>query len=149
MTATTSIDLEFADGTYTFALPIERVEELQAKTGAGIGLIFKRTLKGVSRSGEDIVLNPSHAEFYLLDIYETVRQGLIGGGKAVVDGAEIKVSADVARRLYQNYVQPLPLVEVWSLAASILGAKFMGYEPPGEAEPGGSPASPSETVTVL
>jgi hypothetical protein len=136
-----TIDLEFADGTYTFALPLERIDELQRKCGAGIGALFARCLKGVHRSGDDIILAPGQAEFYALDVIETVRQGLIGGKKGLVDGKEIEVSPALAQRLVANYVLNQPLSSAWSLAAAILGAVVVGYDPPGEAAPGDVPAS--------
>jgi hypothetical protein len=138
--ASSTIDLEFADGSYTFALPLERIGELQQKAGCGIGKLFGRVTAGVTRVGDDIILAPGSAEFYALDLIETIRQGLIGGGKGLVDGAEIKVTPIVAQRLVANYVLNRPLAEVWEHAVSILGATMVGYDPPGEAEPGGSPA---------
>lgn len=142
-----TIEMAFADGEYTFALPLERIDELQRKTGAGIGKLFGRVLKGVMRSGDDITLNPTTAEFYALDLIETVRQGLIGGGKGMVDGAEIKVTPALAQRLVANYVLNRPLSDAWSLAASILGAAVVGYDPPGEAAPGESPADLTSETT--
>lgn len=140
-----TIELEFADGVYTFALPLERIDELQRKTGAGIGKLFARVIKGANRISDDIVLAPASAEFYALDLIETVRQGLIGGGRGMVDGAEVKVSPAIAQRLVANYLLNQPLSAAWELAVSILGAVIVGYDPPGEAAPGSSPA-PSETT---
>ncbi len=143
-----SIDLQFADGLYTFALPLERIDELQRKAGAGIGKLFARVIKGANRIGDDIVLAPANAEFYALDLIETVRQGLIGGGKGVVDGAEVKVTPALAQRLVANYVLNQPLSSAWELAVSILGAVIVGYDPPGEAEPGSSPAETTVETTT-
>lgn len=135
-----NIDLDFADGSYNFALPLERIDELQRKTGSGIGAIFARVIKGANRIGDDIVLAPGSAEFYALDLIETIRQGLIGGGRGTVDGAEIKVTAPIAQRLVTNYVLNQPLSDAWSLAVSILGAVIVGYDPPGEDVPAEKPA---------
>jgi hypothetical protein len=143
-----TIDLEFADGVYTFALPLERIDELQRKTGAGIGALFARTIKGANRIGDDIILAPGQAEFYALDIIETVRQGLIGGRKGVVDGKEIDVSPALAQRLVANYVLNQPLSAAWSLAVSILGAVIVGYDPPGEGAPADEPASRTKKATA-
>jgi hypothetical protein len=141
-----TIDIDFADGTYTFALPLERIDELQRKTGTGIGAIFARVIKGFVRVGDDIALNPGAAEFYAIDLIETIRQGLIGGGKAVVDGAEIKVDSTLAKRLIKNYIESRPLSEAWELAGSILGAVIVGYTPPGGDAPGTSPATEKTTT---
>lgn len=141
-----TIDLAFADGTYTFALPLERIEEIQRKTGTGIGAVFARVIKGANRIGNDIVLAPASAEFYALDLIETIRQGLIGGGKGIVDGAEIKVSPVLAQRLVTAYVLNRPLSEAWETAVSILGAVIVGYDPPGGDAPGTSPAAEKTTA---
>lgn len=123
------IDLDFADGEYRFALPLAQIDELQSKCGAGIGAIFARTVKGASRQGDDIVLVPGHAEFYALDLIETVRQGLIGGKRGTVDDKEVEVDPTVARRLVNNYVLNQPLSYSWELAVAILGACIVGYTP--------------------
>lgn len=144
-----SIDLYFADGSYDFALPAPRIDELQKKTGVGIGGLFNRILKGVIRhpvTGQT-VLDPSQAQFYYADIVETIRQGLIGGGRGEVNGAEVKVTPLLAEQLIRNYVLDRPLTDSWSMAASILGACISGYDPPKKdepgQEPGGAPAKKS------
>lgn len=129
------IDIDFADGVYTFALPLVRIDELQRKTGVGIGALFARVLRGCTQIGDEIVMAPGQAEFYAIDLVETIRQGLIGGGTATVDGAEIKVTPGLAERLIQNYVLDRPLSDSWSMAASILGAVIVGYSPPKKDEP--------------
>jgi hypothetical protein len=130
-----TIELEFADGVYTFALPLPRIDELQRKTGIGIGALFSRVLKGCARIGDEIVLAPGTAEFYAEDLVETVKQGLIGGGKGIVNGEEIRVTPVIANRLIDNYVLINPLSDCWSVAASILGAVIVGYDPPKKDEP--------------
>jgi hypothetical protein len=143
-----TIDLEFADGSYTFALPLERIDELQRKTGVGIGALFGRVTKGAQSRGGDVYLVPGQAEFYALDLIETVRQGLIGGKKGVVDSKEVEVTPIIARRLVDNYLLNQPLTAAWELAVAILGACVMGYDPPGEAPPPGEAATESETTTA-
>lgn len=130
-----SIELEFGDGQYLFALPLPQIAELQRKTEAGIGKLYARLLKGAGRIGGEIVLQPGQAEFYALDIVETVRHGLIGGGKGVVNGEEIKVTPMIANRLVDAYVLGRPLADSWSVAVSALIGCIVGYEPPKKAEP--------------
>lgn len=134
MTSNT-IELEFADGQYTFALPLAQINELQRKTGIGIGGLFARVLKGCTPVGDQIMLAPGAAEFYALDIIETVRHGLIGGGTGTVNGEEIKVTPLIANRLVDAHVLGRPLQDSWSLAAAILGACIMGYDPPKKDPP--------------
>lgn len=124
------IDLDFADGEYRFALPIAQIDELQTKCGAGIGAIFSRTLRGARRDGASIILVPDQAQFYALDLIETIRQGLIGGKRGTVDGKEIEVNPGVAKRLVDNYVLNQPLAHAWEIAVAILGAVIVGYDPP-------------------
>jgi hypothetical protein len=122
----THIDLAFADGTYRFALGLAQINELQIKCNAGIGAIFARVLQG--RVTEDVSTgHPAYAAYYLTDLTETVRQGLIGGGSGIVDGQEVKVSSLRANALIDNYLLALPLMEQWDLAAAILHAKIIGY----------------------
>jgi hypothetical protein len=140
-----SIELEFADGEYEFRLPLPRIDELQRKTGIGIGKLFGRVLKGCVQSGLDVVLVPADAEFYALDLIETIRQGLIGGGRGAVNGEEVKVTPALANKLVENYVLDRPLSESWNLAASILMACIVGYEPPKKGQPAEQPATQTQT----
>jgi hypothetical protein len=130
-----TIELEFADGSYTFALPLPQINELQRKCGIGIGGLFGRVLKGCHQVGDDVILAPGQAEFYALDIIETVRHALIGGGKGTVNGEEVKVTPMLANRLVDTYVMGRPLSDSWSMAASILGAVIVGYDPPKKDQP--------------
>jgi hypothetical protein len=131
-----TIELEWADGSYIFKLPLPQIRELETKcreasgVASGIAAIFARVLKGCVPVGKEVMLAPGAAEFYVTDIIETIRQGLIGGGKGIVDGEEIKVTPALASRLVQTYVLERPLSESWSVAASVLGACVMGYDPP-------------------
>jgi hypothetical protein len=134
-----TIDIIFADGEYTFSLPAPRIEELQRKTGIGIGAMFKRLLAGVLQIGDKVFLDPNQAEFYYADIVETIRQGLIGGGRGVVNGEEVKVTPPLAEQLMKNYVLDRPIGDSWSLAATIVGACIHGYDPPKKEEPGLDP----------
>jgi hypothetical protein len=130
-----TIDLKFGDGEYTFALPLAQIAELQRKTGIGIGGLFARVLQGCNRLGSEIVLAPAQAEFYALDLVETIRHGLIGGGKGMVNGEEIKVTPILANQLVDTYVLGRALSDSWSMAASILGAVIVGYDPPKKDPP--------------
>lgn len=125
----THIDLKFADGTYRFELGIAQIHELQDKCKAGVGVIYSRVLQG--RMAEDIsVGHTAYAAFAFDDLRETIRLGLIGGGSGMVDDKEVKVGALRANELVERYLNPMPLVEQWNLAAAILFALIEGYEPP-------------------
>ncbi|MGJ0508933.1 MAG: gene transfer agent family protein [Methylocystis sp.] len=130
-----SIDLKFADGDYTFALPLKQINELQRKTDIGIGGLLKRVMNGCAVVEGQIFGNPMLAEFYALDIIETIRQGLIGGNRGVVNGDEIEVSPVLAAKLIDAYVLSQPLSQSWNIAAAILGAAVIGYDPPKKDQP--------------
>ena len=57
-----------------------------------------------------------------------------------VNGAEVKVSQQLANQLVDRYVLNRPLKDSWSLAVSIVGACIRGYDPPKKAGPAGRPA---------
>jgi hypothetical protein len=146
-----TIDLEFGDGSYTFALPLAQIAELQRKTGVGIGGLFSRVLKGCFETGGKVYVDPANAQFYALDIIETIRHGLVGGGKGMVNGEEIEVKPPLANRLVDTYVMGNPLKDSWSLATSILGACIVGYDPPKKElppSPGAKKKTPKATSTT-
>jgi hypothetical protein len=128
----TRIDLAFADGVYTFDLGLSQINEIQNKCGAGIGAIYARVLKGRYILGEIAFGNPEEGEYRLEDLINVIRQGLIGGGKAVVDGEEMTITAHRANQLVEAYVlgSGQPLRDSWTIAAAILTARIEGYTPP-------------------
>lgn len=125
------IELQFADGDYLFRLPIAQVVELQEKCDAGVGAIFARLMAGRYKdTNGDIVLNPLEAQFKAQDVRDTIRLGLIGGGKGTVDGQQVAVDPTKARRLVADYVDTRPLLETWRIASAVLAAFVVGYSPP-------------------
>jgi hypothetical protein len=141
------IDLNFADGEYRFALGLAQIDELQRKCGAGIGAIFARVMKGSMRQGDQIILSPGHAEFYALDLIETIRQGLIGGKQGMVDDQPVEVTPQIAKRLVDNYVLNQPLSQAWDLAVAILGAVILGYETPGKKDGAAASETPDSQAS--
>lgn len=128
-TAVTYIETEFADGLYKFQLGMPQILELEQKTGIGIGALFARVIKGRYDADGDLIILPTQGEYHVTDLVETIRQGLIGGNHAVVDGVEVKVTPVVAQRLITTYVIPRPVTEAWGLAVAILGALIVGHQP--------------------
>lgn len=124
----THVDLPFADGEYRFALGLLQIHELQTKRGAGIGAIYARVLQGRVPDDPEIG-HPLYAAYYADDLYETIRQGLIGGGEGRVDGTPVKVDAMRANELVERYAHPAPLSAMWKVAAAVLFAKIEGYAP--------------------
>ncbi|MDF1598253.1 gene transfer agent family protein [Mesorhizobium sp. YIM 152430] len=91
----------FGDGERTFALPFPLIEELQRKTGVGIGALFQR-------------MRSLH--FSIADISETIRLALIGGGNDPKEAAA----------LVATYVQTRPLADSIPLAFAILETVWLG-----------------------
>lgn len=115
----------FAGEQRKFQLRLGEIGELERRCSAGIGEIMVRL--GTHR-------------FYLNDVRETVRLGLIGGG----------ASEPESTRLVLRYVDPEPIAEHIQLAASILSACVSGVDPPKkETESADGPAtSPASTGPV-
>jgi hypothetical protein len=140
VTPQTPIELEFADGAYLFDLKLPQLAELQEKLGAGVFAIYGRVMKGRYLIGDLIVAPPTEGEAFDRDLFETIRLGLIGGGRGVVNEQEIEVSALTAKTLVERYCHPAPLKNSWAIAAAILAARVEGYDPPKKDEPAPAPA---------
>lgn len=140
MTPITAVEIEFADGVYCFDLKLPQIAELQTKCGVGIFGLYSRIMKGRGMIGDVPVAITWEAEAFDHDIFETIRQGLIGGGKAIVDDKVVEVSAIRASELVARYVHPAPLRGSWTLAAAILTARIEGYDAPKKDEPAERPA---------
>lgn len=126
----THIDLDFGDGTYHFRLPMEQLEELQVKTDAG-------PLQLLNRLGTD--------EWRTQDVSETIRLGLIGGGKTPLE----------ALHLIRKYVLNTPdWLSNIKIARGVLMAVIFGVEPAAEEgktngeilEPGPAPVKNGEAA---
>jgi len=116
------VELTFADADYTFRLPIKRIAELEEKCQAPIGTIWKRVLT---------------SEYHAVDLVETVRIGLIGGG----------LEAQEARTLIERYCDVWPL-EIWHAhATAILSACIIGYEAGEESDAPKDEAAGEDTST--
>lgn len=116
-----AVDLVWADGTHTFRLALGNLRELQEKTGCGPMELYRRVTQGTWRVD---------------DIYETIRIGLIGGGKKPAD----------AVRLVQRYVAERPLLESVPAAVAVLMVALHGppEDQPGEPDRRGSESGQTE-----
>ena len=140
---TNSVELHFGDGEYLFRFGLTQFKELQDKCKAGLGAIFARVTAGryFDNATNEGFGNPLEAQYYVEDLYEIIRLGLIGGGRGMVGGESVTVDPLVARRLVDRYVVGRPLKEPWSVAAAVMMAVCEGYEPPKKVEPGSDPAA--------
>lgn len=132
----TRVDLAFADGKYSFWLPLPHAVELERKCGGkSIFAIYDGMASGLGMRGEDpIYLGGSTA--MVTEIRETIRLGLIGGNSAFIGGEEAEVGPNRARELVETYTFPhRPLIEGLNLAWSILHAAIVGIELKKKVEP--------------
>lgn len=91
----------FGDSVRAFTLTDTIIEELQQKTGLGIGALFLRM---------------SSSQFRVADIVEVIRLGLVGGG----------TNPQEAQRLVDAYAKDRPFDETFPLALDILDARWNG-----------------------
>lgn len=133
----TWLDLPFADGRYTFRLSQPQIQEIEKRGDSGIGAIYGRTLRGRFGPGAGDIISTDGA-YRFSELVEIIRQGLIGGKHAVVDGQEVHVTAARANELVERYVlnntfDRLAIAEIWALAYQILHALMEGHPVGGEA----------------
>lgn len=166
MPTLTALELPFADGDYLFDLKLIQLEELQEKRGAIFELAARlrsgRTMvMGAIEEvrlafshlpscdfqdmgdGTVLVINWDQCRAHSGDIFDTIRLGLIGGGRGMVGEKEVEVTALTARTLVERYCHNAPLRESLSIAAAVAGAKVKGYTPK-KAEPAEAPATVPE-----
>lgn len=129
----THIDLFFGDGEFTFQLKIPQIVAVEDKCGP-IGEVFARLLKGRYVGPGGPIGISGEAAFKHADLVEIIRQGLIGGGKGLVDGEPVIVDSLKANKLIEVYVHGRPLTEAWAIATAVLSALIEGYEPVDETQ---------------
>lgn len=114
-----SVDLQWADGTFTFALPIAQLEELQTLCDAGPMVIAQRL---------------EHGHWTSKEVYHTLRLGLIGGG----------MKPDEALRKTRLYVLERPWLENVMPALAVMQAVLIGKpdEPVGKSPADGEESDP-------
>lgn len=103
MAKATHVTIDWADGTYTFRLPIGQLEEHDELCGAGPLTVLTRLANGTWR---------------VPDVRETIRLGLIGGGTVATD----------ALKLVRRYVDGLPLLQSVPVALVVLAAALRGED---------------------
>jgi hypothetical protein len=120
----TFVATDFGGDERRFQLKLGQIRELQEICKTGIGAIYERVATG---------------GFYVDDIRETVRLGLIGGGMSPAE----------ALRLTRAYVDEQPLFENRLLAMAILSAITVGLPDSDEGKaPAATDGSTSPPVTA-
>lgn len=127
-----AVELDWADGTYTFRLSIEGMEELEARWSREAG-------RDVSLFTVVSLLSPQRRSARLEHIREVLRVGLIGGGMSPVDAlAKVRL-----------YIDQRPLDENRDIAYAVALAGLERVHskeletPPGEADTAKPSASTS------
>lgn len=137
----TSIELDFADGRYWFALTMATLLELERKCGAkdhdgihrdkSVFLMHSQLGAGLVVGNDGQVIFTGNGEGLARDIAHIIRLGLFGGGSATVMGEKVGVSIGEAHSLVNTYVYPAaPLVESAATAFAILNAVIHGNPKP-------------------
>lgn len=116
MSGSAKVSFAWGDGEHTFRLAIGQLRELQEKCNAGPAEILARL---------------SGATWRVDDLRETIRLGLIGGGKSPTD----------AHLLVVRYVDAVPLFDSVAPAQAILMAALVGA-------PGDQPGKPKAGKTT-
>ncbi len=138
--------IEAFDGHYRVALPMVQVDELQKKTGFSLFELFGRVMRGRYEANGETLAMATEGLATPQECWETIRLGLVGGNMAYVDGKQIAVDASLARRLVENYVQPVPVIQAWNLAAIILDRRIYGRSARPEEEGSKEPAIPLDAL---
>jgi hypothetical protein len=114
------VELDWADGTYTFRLPWAQLIELQEKTDCGPYVVLNRLYSN---------------QWRMEDITNVIRLGLIGGGMVPVE----------ALKKVRTYVEERPPLENVMYAQAILAAGLQGAPEEKVGEASGEAATDSTT----
>lgn len=140
----TRIELDFADGRYSFWLALPQAVELERKCGGkSIFAMYDEMGAGLGMAG-DAPVYLGGGKALITDIRETIRLGLIGGNNGFVNGEEIEVGPNRARNLVDEYTYPArPMLEALNVAWSILHAAVVGIDLKKKDEAGEATENPS------
>jgi hypothetical protein len=118
------VDLDWGDDTYTFRMTVTGAIELEQKCDAPFAVVFKRLMAG---------------EYKVADIRETIRLGLIGGGKTPA----------VALNLVRKYVDERPIAENILTAQAVLSGLMFGFAEEAKEQEDDPPAGKAEATPMV
>lgn len=134
---------------YKCAYGLEQYVELERLCNAGTGEIRARTSRG--RYGfQDGEVYPDLAEYRVSELWEILRQGVIGGNMVAIDGKEQKIDGgfhvdEIIKPFFFGMQDGrLALTKLWAAAYEIITQICEGFDPPKKAEAGENPA-PDQT----
>lgn len=148
----TKVTLPFADGEYTFWLPMPRVvaaeREMARRDADGacnphsIFAVFHDIGSHLGQIGDEpALIGPSPA--LLSDAHTIIRNALIGGNSGMVDGESVAVHESLARELVETYCYPArPAMHDLGLAWKVLRAAIYGIDPGSKKKDGADSAPP-------
>ena len=134
----TKVTLPFADGDYTFWLPMPRVIAAEREMGRrdaegikqphSIFAAFHQIGEHIGSIADQTVLaGPMPA--LLGDAHAVIRNALCGGGEGVVNGQAVSVGDSLAKELVETYCYPArPAIHDIGLAWQILRAAIYGID---------------------
>ncbi len=143
--ADTAVTLPFADGRYTFALPVARVFAIE-RTGEkrSIFTIYDDLAGGLVPNESEGFSYAFGGSARMDEIRAVIREGLIGGREGIVDGETIVIGQADAVRLIEGYCYPhRPAAEDAETALFILDAAIRGVQLKKKADPQPDPQSRS------
>jgi hypothetical protein len=119
-----AVELDWADGTFTFRLGLDQIEELEEKRDLSLFILARR-------------LSPAERDARLADIREVLRLGLVGGGMKPVD-ALVKV---------RKYADERPVDENRDIAYAVVLAGLARVNSLEIDQPGGADAAKTSAST--
>lgn len=133
----TRVEAAFAGGQYSFWLPMARIVEIERgpqgfrhdkRYPISIFQLYDEIGGGLAVH-EDQPIYVGGGRAILGDARNIILQGLMGGGRAMVDGKEVEVGPMRASELIEAYAFPArPAVETMFLAWTILNAAINGVQ---------------------
>lgn len=125
----TGITLEFADGSYRFALLLPQVIELERLAGKSVFQIYDEMSQCLGLDADGNAVFAGGAGPNAKAVVDTIRLGLIGGNSAMINGEEKLVGPQMALALCNAYAFPArPLAEGVAQAWAVLNAAIRGIE---------------------
>lgn len=116
MSADGAIELDWADGTHRFRLPLAQLCELQEKVNA-----WRARINVPAVGPRGLLEQLSALDAWPSDVAEVLRLGLIGGIRPGDDMTPTK-----AMTLVKRYVEDRPLAESSLVAQAVLAAAIVG-----------------------
>lgn len=125
----TKVTLPFADGHYTFWLPMPRIIAAERECDCSILALFYQLGESIGQSVGGAMVLVGQSDARLRACHSIIRNALVGGGSALVQGEDVTVGDAMALELVQTYCYPArPAMHDIALAWEILRAAVYGVQ---------------------